>query len=199
TKHYLTYQASKVHKHTRSSLSAFRLPDNRFQHIHLCVLDLLPPTNSFTHISTCLNRFTHWPIAVPLRDTSSESMVKALEDLGCIPEELVFCTTLFLPGEMVLDSKEKDKTDSLFYATHLKDHFRSIHPVPTRENGRAAQIHNDLLTCPFVFVRVDVDLVSNDKLKPAYLEPPDVNPPDYPPYLYSNLLPVVSPDNVHPI
>nr|CDS34688.1 gag pol polyprotein [Hymenolepis microstoma] len=56
-KNSLSCQASKVHKHTQSPLARFPLPEARFRHIHVDI---------------------RWPIAVPLRDTSSASVAKAL-------------------------------------------------------------------------------------------------------------------------
>nr|CDS29753.1 gag pol polyprotein [Hymenolepis microstoma] len=35
-----------------------------FRHIHIDIVNSLPPSNSFTHIVTYIDRFAHWPIAV---------------------------------------------------------------------------------------------------------------------------------------
>nr|CDS29570.1 gag pol polyprotein [Hymenolepis microstoma] len=70
----------KIHKHILSPLSCFLLPKARFRHIHIDIVGPLPPSNSFTYILTCIDRFTRWPIAVPLRDTSVESVAKALRE-----------------------------------------------------------------------------------------------------------------------
>ena len=67
---------------------------------------------------------------------------------------LVLGTTLRLPGEMILESKEKDNLSPLSYAARLKDHFKSVCPVPTHPDYRSSQIHTDFSACPFVFVRV---------------------------------------------
>lgn len=115
------------------------------------------------------------------------------EDLGCCPTEPVLVTT------------------PLSYAACLKDHFRSVDPLPTPLNDKLAQIHKDLLACPFVFIRINAvreplqppydgpfkvlerklkcfllgrnstkHSMSTDRLKHAYLDPPDINPPGQP-------------------
>ena len=68
--------------------------------------------------------------------------------------ELVFGTTLRPPGEMILESKENDNLSPLSYAARLKDHFKSVCPVPTHPDYRSSQIHTDFSACPFVLVRV---------------------------------------------
>nr|CDS25955.1 gag pol polyprotein [Hymenolepis microstoma] len=77
-KNCLFCQASKIHKHTQSPLSPFPLPEARFRHIHVDFVGLLPLSNFFSYILTCIDRFTRWLIAAPLCDTSSASVAKAL-------------------------------------------------------------------------------------------------------------------------
>ncbi|VUZ49099.1 unnamed protein product [Hymenolepis diminuta] len=106
---------------------------------------------------------------------------------------------------MILDSKERGNSGPLSYAARLKYHFRSIRPIPTRQNDRTAQIHKDLSTCALVFVRVDAvrkPLQSPFKVlerKSKYFildrsELPDVNPTSVLPKPSS----IVFPDNVQP-
>ena len=61
-KHRITCQANKIHKLTRSPLSAFTLPDDRFCHIHVDISGR-PPTPP--HIFS---------------DTSTENVVRKLVD-----------------------------------------------------------------------------------------------------------------------
>ena len=58
-KHYPTCQASKLHKHTRSVLFAFPLPDDPFRHINADMVGPLPPSNSFTDNLTCIDRLAY--------------------------------------------------------------------------------------------------------------------------------------------
>nr|CDS33975.1 pro Pol polyprotein [Hymenolepis microstoma] len=77
-KNCLSCQASKVHRHTRSPLACFPLPEVRFRHINVDIVSPLSPSNSFSYVLTCIDRFMRWPVAVPLHDTSSASVAKAL-------------------------------------------------------------------------------------------------------------------------
>nr|VZI24554.1 unnamed protein product [Spirometra erinaceieuropaei] len=50
------------------------VPDVRFNHVHLDLIGPLPPSLGYTHILTAVDRFTRWPIAVPISDTSAENI-----------------------------------------------------------------------------------------------------------------------------
>ncbi|KAK4468999.1 hypothetical protein MN116_000141, partial [Schistosoma mekongi] len=68
----------KIQRHTSSALGPFHHPDSRFEHIHIDVVGPLPPSNGFSYIFTCIDRFTRWPVAVPMKESSAESIAKAL-------------------------------------------------------------------------------------------------------------------------
>ncbi|BHF63738.1 hypothetical protein SprV_0200673200 [Sparganum proliferum] len=71
----LSCQKNKVHRHTFSPPSTFAVPDVRFHHVHLDLVGPPPPSRGYTHILTAVDRFTPWPIAVPISDTSAENTV----------------------------------------------------------------------------------------------------------------------------
>ncbi|XP_072918216.1 uncharacterized protein [Hemitrygon akajei] len=50
----------------------------RFQHIHVDIVGPLPVSRGARYIFTMVDRFTRWPEAVPLIDTSTESCTRAL-------------------------------------------------------------------------------------------------------------------------
>ena len=122
------------------------------------------------------------------------------EDLQCTPSELVFDTTLRLPGEMVTISTSSSPSSE--FVSRLQEHMSNHSFTPPRKSERATQIPNDLSTCTHVFVRVDSvrpalqhpydgpyrvisrqtkyftveksgrqDTISIDRLKPAFLPP----------------------------
>lgn len=77
-KQCITCQASKIQRHTRSPLMTFPTPESRFDHIHIDIVGPLLPSQGFTHLLTIVDRFTRWPEAIPLTDTTSATCAKAL-------------------------------------------------------------------------------------------------------------------------
>ncbi len=77
-KQCLPCQSSKIHKHIRAPLTKFRVPQGRFDHIHVDLVGPLPPSNGFTHLLTVVDRLSRWPEATPLNDTTTTSCAHAL-------------------------------------------------------------------------------------------------------------------------
>ncbi|GFW63009.1 retrovirus-related Pol polyprotein from transposon 412 [Trichonephila clavipes] len=241
-RHCLACQKYKIHRHTRSPLSSFQEPSQRFDHVHLDLIGPLPPSNGYTYCLTMIDHFSKWPEAQPLKDITAEtvaeaffsswvsrfgtpailttdrgrqfesSLFKALskllvvqkcrttgyhpqangmieelhrplksaikchaterwtevlpiillglraslkEDILCTPAELVFGTTIRLPGEMFDSSKPDD--DVVNFVSKLKSHMQSLHPKPPKHHGkRPVFIHPELLEATHVFLRRDM-------------------------------------------
>ena len=71
-------QTSKVQQHTRAPLQTFEVPNRRFDHIHVDLVGPLPPSRGCTHLFTIVDRFTRWPEAIPINDTSATGCARAL-------------------------------------------------------------------------------------------------------------------------
>ena len=71
-------QASKIQTHIKAPLEKFVVPGRRFDHIHVDLVGPLPPSSGFTHLLTVIDRFSRWPEAIPLSDTTSASCAQAL-------------------------------------------------------------------------------------------------------------------------
>ena len=71
-------QTSKTHRHTKPEVHPFSITPHRFRHIHLDLVGPLPSSNGFTHFISIIDRFTRWPVAVPLASTDAASCARAL-------------------------------------------------------------------------------------------------------------------------
>lgn len=76
------------------------------------------------------------------------------EDIGASAAELVYGTTLRIPGEFFLD--EEMPPDPKFFVEKFREHMRQVRPTPTAHHDkRKAFVHRTLYECTHVFVRVD--------------------------------------------
>ncbi|XP_035739379.1 uncharacterized protein LOC118449202 [Vespa mandarinia] len=67
---------SKIIRHVKSS-EYFITPSQKFEDVHIDIVGPLPISNGYKYCLTCVDRFTHWPEVVPLRNTSMENIAQA--------------------------------------------------------------------------------------------------------------------------
>ncbi|GBO26772.1 hypothetical protein AVEN_248979-1 [Araneus ventricosus] len=71
-------QKSKIVRLVHSPLAEFKAPDQRFVHINIDIIGLLPSSQGFTYCLTAIDRFSRWPKAMSLADIRAELVVRAL-------------------------------------------------------------------------------------------------------------------------
>ncbi|BHF82773.1 hypothetical protein SprV_0802591200 [Sparganum proliferum] len=95
----------------------------------------------------------NWSDNLPLAVLGIRAALKS--DLGCSAAELVFGTTLRLPGEMIT-ATSRGADDTPYNLVHrLRQFMRSLSPVPPRTPMTESYVEKDLDKSIHVFVRCD--------------------------------------------
>ena len=114
----------------------------------------------------CSSNAVKWTDTLPLVLLGIHTTVKG--DLQCTTAELVYGTTLRLPGEF-FDNTNNSCDDPASYVTKLKASMSRVKPPPVRTQLQdKTHVSNYLSDCTHVFVR-------NDKVKKP-LQPPYTGP-----------------------
>ena len=142
---------------------------------------------------------SNWTESLPMVLLGIRTAVK--EDIHCTAAEVVYGTTLRLPGQFF--SASSSDIDPTSYVQRLKSTMQQLHAPPVRPHHRTVHIPDSLTTCTHVFIRHDAirkplqhpydgpykvlkrtpkhftldiqgrsSTVSLDRLKPAHLEQP---------------------------
>lgn len=108
------------------------------------------------HLKTALRALqtTKWTEVLPIVLLGIPSAFK--EDLGCSSAELVYGTTLRLPGQFLQATPLASIPDITEYVARLRDTMQLLKPLkPRPTSNRGAFLSQDLQTSTHVFVRRD--------------------------------------------
>jgi transposase InsO family protein len=77
------------------------------------------------------------------------------EDIQSTAGEMVYGTTLCLPGEFFNPPSTSSLNDPSDFVSQLKAHMQQLRPPPPRSTPRGSHVSDALSTCTHVFLRVD--------------------------------------------
>ena len=69
-------QRSKVVRHVTPPIGTFEVPNKRFEHCNIDIVTM-PVSNGYHYLLTAVDRFSRWPIAVPMTDMTAASVLDA--------------------------------------------------------------------------------------------------------------------------
>jgi len=75
TRSCISCQRAKVHKHTSTPFGIIK-ESGRLEHIHLDIIGPLPPSEGKTYCLTIIDRGTHWPEVIPIRNIEAKTIAK---------------------------------------------------------------------------------------------------------------------------
>ena len=99
------------------------------------------------------NNPSSWMDSLPLVLLGIKTALK--EDTRATAAEMVYGTSLRLPGEFFTPSHKATVPDPSNYVSRLKSFMQQIRPTPPRLNRRKSYVSDALATCTHVFVRHD--------------------------------------------
>ena len=126
-------QRAKINKHTTAPLSSFPIPNTHFDVVHIDLVGPLPSSQGYFYFLTCVDRYTCWPEALPLRDITADTVAKAFLSgwIACfgVPSTIVancgrqFESTLWFQLMSLLGTKRSRTTAYLLQSNGMVERF----------------------------------------------------------------------------
>ena len=137
----LRCQRAKIHRHATAPLVTFATPDARLDQVHVDLVGPLPPSHGCVYLLTYVGRFTQWPEATPIPESTAEMVARAFVQ--------TWISQYGVPSTVTTD-RGPQFTSHLWTAfTRLlgTKHIRttSYHPIA---NGRLSRRPHTLITGP---------------------------------------------------
>ena len=113
------------------------MPDACFDHIHLAIVDPLPPSQGCRYLLTCINCYTRWPEAIPIPDITAETVARVFV--------ASWISVYGVPSTITTDRGAQFEASLFATLTHLlgikRIHTTAYHPCA---NGMVERFHRHL-------------------------------------------------------
>lgn len=73
TRECLDCQRAKLQTHGHPPVGEIPMPERRFQHVHVDLVGQLPLSQGHTYLFTMIDRFSRWPVVVPVTDIATKT------------------------------------------------------------------------------------------------------------------------------
>jgi transposase InsO family protein len=132
-------QQCKITRHTKTPLGELPVPSARFTEVHIDIVGPLDTICGFSYLFTAIDRFTGFPVAVPIADMRAETIAEAFVS-GWV--------SLFgVPLHVITDRGTQFESELFSHLSKLLGFHRlrttSYHPAC---NGKVERLHRRLKT-----------------------------------------------------
>ena len=70
-------QRAKITKHNKAPYQAFDCPTAKFDIVHIDIVGPFPENEGYSYVLTAIDRFSRWPVAIPMKGITSKDCCKA--------------------------------------------------------------------------------------------------------------------------
>ena len=132
-------QQSKVARHNKFLPKHFVAPDARFDHVHLDLVGPFAYSQGYTHVLTIIDRYTRWPEAIPIADTTAATVARAFYNNWICRYGAP--TTITTDQGAQFESRIFTELLSILGVNRIRT--TSYHPA---SNGMVERLHRDIKT-----------------------------------------------------
>lgn len=132
-------QRSKITRHTKSPITHFQDSGERFNTVHIDIVGPLSPSDGYMYCLTCIDRYTNWMEAIPIRNITAENVAKSFYDH--------WVTRFGVPANLVTDQGRQFESQLFKELSALCGvNLKRTTPYHPQCNGKIERLHRTIKT-----------------------------------------------------